>query len=231
MNGPDTTAPDAAAPTTSAAAEALIAAGRHLVDAGLSPGSSGNVSVLDGDRILISGTGTSLGELDPADVGELALDGTHLGGARASKETPLHVAFYRRDADHRAVVHVHSPHAVALACLAPWAAHNAVPPLTPYFVMRVGQTPLLPYRHPGNPALGDDLLAAPWPLRAALLANHGAVVAGASLDEAIDRATELEEACRIALLTAGSARRELGPEQIQELAERWRSPWTPAPLN
>ncbi|WP_036967438.1 class II aldolase/adducin family protein, partial [Promicromonospora kroppenstedtii] len=65
-------------------------------------------------------------------------------------------------------------------------------------------------------------------LRAALLASHGAVVAGADLDEAVDRATELEEACRIALLTAGSRRRELTPEHIRELAQRWSSPWTPA---
>ncbi|MFD2795766.1 class II aldolase/adducin family protein [Promicromonospora vindobonensis] len=213
------------------ATTALVESGRQLVAAGLSPGSSGNVSVLTGDRILISGTGSSLGHLSAADLAHVGPDGTYLGGARASKETPLHVAFYRRDAGHRAVVHVHSPHAVALACLAPWAAHNAIPPLTPYFVMRVGQTPLLPYRHPGDPALGDDLFAAPWPLRAALLANHGAVVAGSSLDEAVDRATELEEACRIALLTAGSTRRELTPEQIQDLAGRWGSPWTPAPLN
>lgn len=210
-------------------ADALAEAGRRLVDAGLSPGSSGNVSVLDGDRILISGTGSALGRLSEADLAHVGLDGTHLGGARASKETPLHVAFYRRDARFGAVVHLHSPHAVALACLEPWAAHNAVPPLTPYFVMRVGQTPLLPYRHPGDPALGDDLLAAPWPLRAALLASHGAVVAGADLDEAVDRATELEEACRIALLTAGSRRRELTPGQIGELARRWDSPWTPEP--
>ncbi|WP_129787030.1 class II aldolase/adducin family protein [Promicromonospora panici] len=216
---------------TPGAVDALVAAGRQLVRAGLSPGSSGNVSVLDGDHILISGTGSSLRHLTGADLARVGLDGTHLGGARASKETALHVAFYQRDAGHRAVVHLHSPHAVALACLAPWAAHNAIPPLTPYFVMRVGQTPLLPYRHPGDPALGDDLLAAPWPLRAALLANHGAVVAGASLDEAVDRATELEEACRIALLTTGSARRELAPEQIRDLADRWRSPWTPATLN
>ncbi|MFI9489562.1 class II aldolase/adducin family protein [Promicromonospora sp. NPDC052451] len=210
-------------------ADALADAGRRLVAAGLSPGSSGNVSVLDGDRILISGTGSSLGRLSEADLAHVGLDGSHLGGARASKETPLHVAFYRRDAAFRAVVHLHSPHAVALACLEPWAAHNAVPPLTPYFVMRVGQAPLLPYRHPGDPALGDDLLAAPWPLRAALLASHGAVVAGADLDEAVDRATELEEACRIALLTAGSPRRELTPDQIAELARRWDSPWTPEP--
>lgn len=210
------------------AAEQLIAAGRRLVDAGLSPGSSGNISVRAGDRILISGTGSSLGRLSPEDIAEVGLDGTHLGGARASKETPLHLGFYRRDAAHEAIVHVHSPQASAWSCVEPWAAHSAVPPLTPYFIMRVGQTPLLPYRHPGAAELGDDIEALAWPARAVLLANHGAVVAGTSLDDAVDRAVELEEACRIALLTEGARRRMLDEALVRELADRWRSPWTPA---
>ena len=207
----------------------LIAAGARLVGAGLSPGSSGNLSIREGDRILITGTGSSLGRLRESDIAVLDLDGAHLSGARASKEAPLHVGFYRRDESHRAVVHLHSPFAVAASCLEPWAAHSAVPPLTPYFVMRVGQTPLLPYRHPGDPLLGDDLEHAPWMLRAALLANHGSVVAGTDLDDAVDRAVELEEACRIALLTAQTPRRELEPASVAELAQRWRSPWQPGP--
>lgn len=207
----------------------LIAAGARLVDAGLSPGSSGNLSIREGDSILITGTGSSLGRLRESDIAVLDLDGVHVSGARASKEAPLHVGFYRRDRAHRAVVHLHSPFAVAASCLEPWAAHSAVPPLTPYFVMRVGQTPLLPYRHPGDPLLGDDLERAPWMLRAALLANHGSVVAGTDLDDAVDRAVELEEACRIALLTAQTPRRELAPAAVAELAERWHSPWQPGP--
>lgn len=209
--------------------EELAFAGRRLVDAGLSPGSSGNISVRDGDRLLISGTGAELGRLDSDSIAQLSLTGERIGGAKPSKESPLHVGFYRRDPDFRAVVHVHSPHAVALSCMTPWAAHNAVPPLTPYFVMRVGQTPLLPYRHPGNAALRDDIEHAPWPVRAALLANHGAVVAGRDLGDAVDRAIELEEACRIALLTAPDRRVELTAEQIRELADAWNSPWSDRP--
>jgi 3-dehydro-4-phosphotetronate decarboxylase len=203
----------------------LRRAGARLVEAGLSPGSSGNISVLDGDRILLSGTGSSLGALTDDDVAVLDREGRHLEGARASKEWPLHTAFYRRDRSFRAVVHVHSASAVAASCLEPWAEHSAVPPLTPYFVMRVGQTPLLPYRAPGDPKLGEDLLTCRWDVRAALLANHGSVVAGRDLDEAVDRAAELEEACRIALLTHGLPRRELAPDQVADLAHRWDSPW------
>jgi L-fuculose-phosphate aldolase len=203
----------------------------ELVAAGLSPGSTGNISARDGEDILITGTGAELGRLEESSFARVSLDGEHRGGARASKETPLHLGLYRRDPAHGAVIHLHSPHAVAMSCMTPWADHNAVPPLTPYFVMRVGQTPLLPYRHPGDPALGDDVHDAPWPMRAALLANHGAVVAGGGVDDALDRATELEEACRIALLTDPSLRRELAGGQIRELAERWDSPWTPTAVH
>lgn len=203
----------------------LIDAGRSLVEAGLSPGSSGNISALDGDRILVSGTGTTLGALTPESFAIVSLTGEHLGGAKASKETPLHVGFYRRSASHRAVVHVHSPQAMAYSCTQPWSENSAIPPLTPYFVMRVGRTPLLPYRMPGSAQLGEDILEAPGELRAALLAHHGSVVAGNDLPDAVDRAIEVEEACRIALLTAAAPRRELTPEQISELCAHWRSPW------
>lgn len=149
----------------------------------------------------------------------------------SSVEELLHVGFYRRDPAHRAVVHVYSPQAAAFSCTAPWSEISAVPPLSPYFVMRVGRTPLLPYRMPGSPQLGADILEEPGDFRAALLANHGSVVAGASLREAVERAIELEEACRIALLTAGTQRRELTPAQVAELAERWNSPWPAATVH
>lgn len=209
--------------------EDLIRTGRELVECGLSPGASGNVSVRDGDRVLLSGTGTMLGRMGEADVAVTSLDGEHLTGAKPSKETPLHLGFYRRDDRFRAVIHLHSPWAAAFSCTAPWAEHSAIPPLTPYFVMRVGQTPLLPYRRPGDPVMGQDLEGAPGPFRAALLANHGPVVAGADLAEAFERSIEVEEACRIALLTATADRRTLSAEQVADLAATWDSPWTPAP--
>ncbi|WP_205215294.1 class II aldolase/adducin family protein [Amycolatopsis albispora] len=214
------------------ALDELLAAGVRVVEEGLSPGTSGNISVRDGDRILLSGTGVSLGRMRPEQVAVLDLDGRLVDGAKPSKEWPLHLAFYQRDEKHRAVVHVHSPSTVAVSCLEPWAGHSAVPPLTPYFVMRVGQTPLLPYRPPGDPGLGEDLRDSPWELRAALLANHGSVVAGTTLGEAVDRAVELEEACRITLLTSGHARRELDEVATAALARQWASPWgtrTPPP--
>lgn len=203
----------------------LISAGRALVDAGLSPGNSGNISVRENDQVFVSATGASLGCLTDTDFGVVSLNAEVVAGAAVSKETPLHLGFYQRDPSFRAVIHVHSAHATAFSCTAPWSDVSAVPPLTPYFVMRVGRTPLLPYRMPGSTRLGTDILEAPGKFRAALLANHGLVVAGSSLNEAVTSAVELEEACRIALLTAHLDRRTLTPDEVSELAKQWNSPW------
>ncbi|MET0162762.1 MAG: class II aldolase/adducin family protein [Microbacteriaceae bacterium] len=208
----------------------LIAAGRALVDAGLSPGSSGNLSVRDGDSILMTGTGTQLGALQLPDLAVLSVDGERVEGAKPSKEVPLHLALYAKNPSHTAVVHVHSPSAVALSCLAPWAEHSAVPPLTPYSLMRVGQVPLLPFAAPGDPAMGALITDSPHPFHAALLANHGAVVSGETVERAVDSAIELEEACRIALLTQGLERNLIPADQVLAITERWGTPWTPAPV-
>lgn len=208
------------------AVDELIEAGRALVEAGLSPGSSGNVSIRTGDRVLMSGTGSRLGALLPTDLAELSLDGRHLAGTRPSKEVSLHLALYAKNPDHTAVVHVHSPSAVALSCLEPWSAHSAVPPLTPYALMRVGQTPLLDFVAPGDPAMGELITGSPHPFRAALLANHGAVVSGEDAATAVDSTIELEEACRIALMTQGAPRRLIAAEQVAAITQRWNMPWT-----
>jgi ribulose-5-phosphate 4-epimerase/fuculose-1-phosphate aldolase len=211
------------------AIDRLIHAGQALVAAGLSPGSSGNVSVRDGDRILMSGTGTRLGALAPEDVAVLDADGTYLSGAKPSKEVSLHLALYAKNPTHTAVVHVHSPYAVAVSCLAPWSDHSAVPPLTPYSLMRVGQVPLLPFAAPGDPAMGELITDSPHAFRAALLSNHGAVASGEDLERAVDSSVELEEACRITVLTEGSNRRLIDPAEVRSITSRWGMPWSETP--
>lgn len=208
------------------AIDRVIAAGRALVDAGLSPGSSGNVSLRDGRQILMTGTGTRLGALERDDIAVLDLDGTPRSGPKPSKEVALHLALYAKNDDHSAVVHVHSPYAVAVSCLAPWSPHSAVPPLTPYALMRVGQTPLLPFAAPGDPAMGELITGSPFPFRAALLSNHGAVVSGEQIEIAVDSAVELEEACRITILTEGSVRRLISPEHVRAITASWGMPWS-----
>ncbi|MFE5244175.1 MULTISPECIES: class II aldolase/adducin family protein [unclassified Streptomyces] len=203
----------------------LAAAGARLAALGLSPGSSGNLSVRSGDRILITPTGADLAHVDPGGLSVLALDGTHLDGPRPSKEFPLHRAFYRRDAGTRAVVHLHSRQATAVSCLPPWSRRSAVPPLTPYFVMRVGQTPLLPYAPPGDADQAEELARLPFPLRAALLQNHGPVLAGTTMARAVDAAVELEEVSALLLALGERSPRLLTPGEAAGLAETYGSPW------
>ncbi|GAA2980111.1 MULTISPECIES: class II aldolase/adducin family protein [Streptomyces] len=203
----------------------LAAAGARLAALGLSPGSSGNLSVRVEDRVLITPTGADLSAIDPDGLSELGLDGVHLAGPRPSKEFPLHSAFYRRDAATRAVVHLHARHATAVSCLPPWSPRSAVPPLTPYYVMRVGQTPLLPYAPPGDAGQAEELARLPFPLRAALLQNHGPVLAGTTMAQAVDAAVELEEVSALLLALGGRPARLLTPEEADGLARKYGSPW------
>jgi 3-dehydro-4-phosphotetronate decarboxylase len=210
-------------------ARQVVEAGAHLDALGLSPGASGNLSVRDGDRVLITPTGTPLAGLDAGALSVLAPDGTHLAGPRPSKEFPLHLALYRRDAAATAVVHLHSRHAAAVSCLPPWSARSAVPPLTPYFVMRVGQTPLIPYAPPGDPAQAAAVEARQGVFRAALLQNHGPIVAGVSMRAAVEAAVELEEVCALLLLLGDREPRLLADGEARELAARYGSPWEVSP--
>ncbi|GAA1229467.1 L-fuculose-phosphate aldolase [Microbacterium phyllosphaerae] len=203
----------------------LIAAGARVAAAGISPGSSGNVSILADDLVYMTGTGTDLGRLSEDDIAVVTREGTFVRGAKPSKELALHLAFYEKNVGHTAVVHLHSPFAVAASCLEPWSETSAIPPLTPYFVMRVGQSPLVPFRVPGDPDLAAQLLALPHAFHGALLANHGQIVSATTLDAAIEAAIELEEACRITLLTDGKPRRLLPAEDVAALAARWGTPW------
>lgn len=203
----------------------LVRAGARLQRLGLSPGASGNLSVRVEDRVLITPTGCELGDLDPGALTVLDLDGAHVEGPRPSKEFPLHTAFYRRDPDTTAVVHLHSRSATAVSCRPAWSERSAVPPLTPYFVMRVGQTPLIPYAAPGDPGQAAAMEAMPFPFRAALLANHGPVTAGRGLAAAVDAAIELEEVCALLLLLSGSELRLLQPHEIAGLTARHGSDW------
>ncbi|MEU2681368.1 class II aldolase/adducin family protein [Streptomyces sp. NPDC007107] len=203
----------------------LAAAGARLAALGLSPGSSGNLSVRIDDHILITPTGADLAHVDPDGLSVLAPDGTHLDGPRPSKEFPLHSAFYRRDPATRAVVHLHARHSTAVSCLDPWSARSAVPPLTPYFVMRVGQTPLLPYAPPGDAGQAEDLARLPFPFRAALLQNHGPVLAGPTMARAVDAAVELEEVSALLLALGERSPRLLTPGEAGALASAYGSPW------
>ncbi|MEU9444336.1 class II aldolase/adducin family protein [Streptomyces sp. NPDC048304] len=160
----------------------------------------------------------------------LDADGTHTAGSPPTKEVPLHLALYARDPSAQAVVHLHSTHAVAVSCLEPGDPYSCLPPLTAYFAMRAGRTPLIPYAAPGDQALADHVRAVPFPFRAALPANHGLVVTGTDLEQAVWSAIEVEETARLHLLLHGRRARPLDPAQIADLADRHSVHWPAAPV-
>jgi ribulose-5-phosphate 4-epimerase/fuculose-1-phosphate aldolase len=204
--------------TESATRELLIELAASLYARGFSVGSAGNISVRLDDGYLITPTNSSLGRLDAARLSRLDASFRHIGGDKPSKEVFMHRAFYSARADAGAVVHLHSTMATAVACLPEANAANPIPPLTPYFVMRVGRTmPIISYYRPGDPAMEPAIAEAAREARAVLLANHGPVVSGKTLTDAVYAAEELEEAAKLYLLLRKAEPRQLTAAQVDDL--------------
>lgn len=197
--------------------EGLVRWGKSMFDRGLTPGSSGNLSVRLDDGYLFTPTNSCLGFLDADRLSRLDGEGRHVSGDPPTKELPLHFAFYRARPSARAVVHLHSTHATALSCLADTDPDDAVPPITPYVVMRVGRVPVVPYTRPGSADVAPLISARAPDHPAILLGNHGPVVAGTSLEAAVFAMEELEETARLVLLTRGMAVRHLARQEIADL--------------
>jgi ribulose-5-phosphate 4-epimerase/fuculose-1-phosphate aldolase len=196
----------------------LVELAASLFARGFSVGSAGNISVKLDDGYLITPTNSSLGRLDATRLSRLDAAFQHVGGDKPSKEVFMHRAFYRASADVGAVVHLHSTQATAVACLPDVDRDNPIPPLTPYFVMRVGRRmPIVEYYRPGDPAMEPAIHAAARDARAVLLANHGPVVSGKTLTDAVYAAEELEEAAKLYLMLRHAAPRLLTPPQVAEL--------------
>jgi ribulose-5-phosphate 4-epimerase/fuculose-1-phosphate aldolase len=195
---------------------ALLSA--SLFARGFSVGSAGNISVRLSDGYLITPTNSCLGRLDPARIARLDAGFAHVGGDRPSKEVFMHRAFYAAREDAGAVVHLHSTWATAVSCLADVDQANPIPPLTPYFVMRIGRTmPIVPYYRPGDAAMEPAIAEAARGARAVLLANHGPVVSGRTLTDAVYAAEELEEAAKLFMLLRRETTRLLSPAQVDDL--------------
>ncbi len=200
--------------------EAICRFGQLLHRRGYAHGSTGNISVRLVDGILITPTNSCMGLLDPERISKVAPDGTLVSGDKPSKEVFMHRAVLGSRPEAGAVVHLHSTHATAISCLAvPGDPAPPIPPLTPYFVMRVGRSlPVLPYSRPGDPAMEPAIAEAAKGARAMLLGNHGPVVSGRTLDDAVWAAEELEEAARLALMLRGlPGLRALDAAQVDDL--------------
>jgi 3-dehydro-4-phosphotetronate decarboxylase len=200
----------------------IVRLSKSLFDRGLTPGSSGNISVKLEDGYLFTPTNACLGFLDAARLSRLDAAGKHIAGDPPTKELPLHFGFYDARPSARAVVHLHSTHATLLSCLADVDPDDAIPPITPYVVMRVGRVPVVPYTMPGAADVKPLVLAKAPDHAAVLLANHGPVVAGASLEAAVHALEELEETARLVVLARGMDVRRLTAEQVAALEATFR---------
>lgn len=208
--------------THAALRERVCKVGASLFSRGLTFGSTGNISVRVPDGgWLMTPTNASLGELDPARLSLLDADGHLVAGDKPTKEAFLHTVMYDKRADASAVVHLHSTHSVAVSCLDGIDHHDCLPPLTAYYVMRVGRLPLVPYFPPGDADLAHAVGALAGAHHAVLLSNHGPVVAGTSLDNAMYATEELEETARLFLLLGDRKLRLLTAEQVAELRTRF----------
>ena len=198
--------------------EEICRIGASILARGLTAGSSGNISArLEDGGWLMTPTNVSLGTLDPARLARLDADGRHVGGDKPTKESFLHRVMYDERPGTGAVVHLHSTHSVAVSCLADIDPADVLPPITAYYVMRVGRLPLVPYFRPGDLALAEAVRPLAGRHHAVLLANHGPVVAGTGLDAALNAIEELEETAKLHLLLHGRRTRYLTPEQAEEL--------------
>ena len=196
--------------------------GRSLFERGLTPGSSGNISLrLPDGGWLVTPTNASLGFLDPARISRLDADGRLVSGDKPTKEIPLHTALYESRGGAKAIVHLHSTHAVAVSMLPEIDPRQVLPPLTPYYLMRTGGTALVPYYRPGDPAVADAIRGLAGKYSSVLLANHGPVVAGDSLEGAVFATEELEETAKLYLLLRNLNPRQLSPGQVADLVSHF----------
>lgn len=194
----------------------IVDYGKSIFDRGLTGGSTGNISVRTEDGFLMTPTGSSMGKLDPDRLCEISKEGEHVGGDRPTKESVLHLAMYEQRPDARAVVHLHSTHSVAVSCLDEIDPSNVLPPITAYYVMRVGTLPLVPYYPPGDEDLAKAVGALASQHHAILMAHHGPVVAGTSLSAAVDAVEELEETAKLYLMLRNIEHKTLSDEQVQK---------------
>lgn len=201
--------------------EQMAVLGKSLFDRGLTFGSSGNFSARLDDGYLITPTNSCLGRLDPARITKLDLHGNHVSGDKASKEAFLHLSMYGERASAGAVVHLHSTHSVAVSVIDGLDERNPIPPITAYYVMKVGRLALLPYYPPGDLSLANAVREVARKHHSILLANHGPVIAGVDLENAVYATEELEETARLFLMLRREKIKVLDEDAVAELERRF----------
>lgn len=206
--------------------EEICRVGRSLFERGYVHASAGNISVRLDDGFLITPTDACLGFLEPARLAHVGLDGEQRSGDRASKTLALHRRIYEADASARCVIHTHSTHLVALSLAGAWSADDIVPPITPYYVMKVGHVPLIPYHRPGDARVAELVAQAiaRRPIRAVLLERLGPNVWHETPAAAMATLEELEETAKLWLMT-NPRPAPLSDGQIEELRTVFGARW------
>jgi len=206
--------------------EEICRVGRSLFERGYVHASAGNISVRLDDGFLITPTDACLGFLEPARLAHVGLDGEQRSGDRASKTLALHRRIYEADASARCVIHTHSTHLVALSLAGAWSADDIVPPITPYYVMKVGHVPLIPYHRPGDARVAELVAQAiaRRPIRAVLLERLGPNVWHETPAAAMATLEELEETAKLWLMTNPKPA-PLSDGQIEELRTVFGARW------
>lgn len=199
----------------------MVNLARSLFERGYTVGGAGNLSVrLDENRILVTPTGSSLGRLEADRLSVLDMQGNVLAGDKPSKESVFHLAMYQKNPDCKAIVHLHSTYLTALSCLENLDTDNAMRAFTPYYVMRVGKLPVIPYYRPGDINIARELGERALDGKAFLLANHGVVVTGSDLRDAVDNTEELEETAKLYFILQGQKVRYLTDDEVNDLKNR-----------
>ena len=222
--------------TEAQAREEICHIGQSLFERGYVHATAGNISVRLEDGFLITPTDSCLGFLETADLALLDAQGQQLSGKRASKTMALHRKIYEAS-DHalgswpaQCVIHTHSTHCVSLSLSA--TGPELLPPITPYFVMKVGHVPLIPYFRPGDPMAADAVADAilhyaqlDTPIRAVMLSKLGPNVWHQDLSSAMAALEELEETAKLVQMTGPQALENLSEAQIEELRQNFDAAW------
>jgi len=195
--------------------------GKSMYDRGLTAGSSGNISARVDGGWLMTPTNSCLGRLDPGTLSKVDEKGASISGDKPTKEAFLHLSMYAQRPGAGAIVHLHSTHSVAVSVLADIDHENPIPPLTAYYVMKIGRLALVPYYAPGDLTLANAVREVAEDHHAVLLANHGPIVAGKDLETAAYATEELEETAKLYLLLRGQQTRLLSVEQVADLHRRF----------
>jgi 3-dehydro-4-phosphotetronate decarboxylase len=205
--------------------------GRSLFERGYVHATAGNISVRLRDGYLITPTDACLGTLDPARLARLDAQGVQTAGDRASKTLTLHRRIYEAAPQARCVIHTHSTHLLALTLQGVWSDDDILPPITPYFVMKVGHVPLIPYHRPGDPRVAElvaqrihAMAERGTPIRAVMLDRLGPNVWHDSPAQASAALEELEETARLWLMCQPGPL-PLGEPEIEELRRQFGASW------